>query len=148
MPQAQPTSSVVTEVAYTSPLKRLGPALGTSKPADRGDRSAAGEAAVLNVERGFSGMQVYREICLDGQDPDFRPAENIYSSFVSGAVSSREITLARRLHALAPGLTPRSVLEKFAAVQMIDVHLPTMDSGPNEGSEARFAPMSRRWARC
>jgi hypothetical protein len=31
------------------------------------------------------------------------------------------------LHGLAPGLTPRSVLEKFAAVQMIDVHLPTTD---------------------
>jgi hypothetical protein len=37
------------------------------------------------------------------------------------------VTLARRLHALAPGLTPRAVLEKFAAVQMIDVHLPTTD---------------------
>jgi hypothetical protein len=28
---------------------------------------------------------------------------------------------------LAPGLTPRSVLEKLAAMQMIDVHLPTTD---------------------
>ena len=28
---------------------------------------------------------------------------------------------------MAPGLTPRSVLEKFAAVQMIDLHLPTTD---------------------
>ena len=37
------------------------------------------------------------------------------------------VTLARRLRALAPGLTPRSVLEKFAAMQMIDVHLPTTD---------------------
>ena len=37
------------------------------------------------------------------------------------------ITLHRRLHALAPGLTARSALEKFAAVQMIDVHLPTTD---------------------
>jgi hypothetical protein len=37
------------------------------------------------------------------------------------------VTLAWRLHALAPGLTPRSVLEKFAAMQMIDVHLPTTD---------------------
>jgi hypothetical protein len=37
------------------------------------------------------------------------------------------VTLARRLHALAPGLTPRSVLEKFAAMQMIGVHLPTTD---------------------
>ncbi len=35
--------------------------------------------------------------------------------------------LQRRLHALAPGLTARSALEKFAAVQMIDVHLPTTD---------------------
>jgi transposase len=36
-------------------------------------------------------------------------------------------TLRRRLQALAPGLTPRSVLDKFAAVQMIDVHIPTTD---------------------
>ena len=36
-------------------------------------------------------------------------------------------TLARRLHALAPGLSPRSVIEKFAAMQMIDVHVPTTD---------------------
>jgi hypothetical protein len=30
---------------------------------------------------------------------------------------------------LAPGLTTRSALEKFAAVQMVDVHVPTTD-GP------------------
>jgi transposase len=28
---------------------------------------------------------------------------------------------------LAPGLTPRSLLEKFAAIQMLDVHFPTSD---------------------
>ena len=28
---------------------------------------------------------------------------------------------------LAPGLTPRSVLEKFGTMQMLDVHLPTTD---------------------
>src|SRR5277367_5923302 len=38
-----------------------------------------------------------------------------------------QVTLQLRLHALAPGLTARSALEKFAAVQMIDVHLPTTD---------------------
>ncbi len=38
------------------------------------------------------------------------------------------VTLGHRLHSLAPGLTPRSVLEKFAALQMIDVHLPTTDN--------------------
>jgi len=37
------------------------------------------------------------------------------------------ITLGRRLRDLAPGLTPRSVLEKLRAMQMIDVHLPTTD---------------------
>jgi len=36
--------------------------------------------------------------------------------------------LGRRLRALAPGLTPRSVLEKFAAVQMIDLQIPTTDA--------------------
>lgn len=37
------------------------------------------------------------------------------------------ITLHRRLYALAPGLTARRALEKFSAVQMIDVHVPTTD---------------------
>jgi hypothetical protein len=37
------------------------------------------------------------------------------------------VTLRRRLRDLAPGLTPRAVLEKFSAIQMIDVHLPTTD---------------------
>jgi hypothetical protein len=37
------------------------------------------------------------------------------------------ITIGRRLNGLAPGLTPRSIFEKFAAVQMIDVHIPTTD---------------------
>jgi hypothetical protein len=37
------------------------------------------------------------------------------------------ITLGRQLKALAPGLTARSALEKFAAVQMVDVHIPTTD---------------------
>ncbi len=37
------------------------------------------------------------------------------------------VTIGRRLNGLAPGLTPRSIFEKFAAVQMIDVHIPTTD---------------------
>jgi hypothetical protein len=37
------------------------------------------------------------------------------------------VTLGKRLAALAPGLTARTALEKFAAMQMIDVHLPTTD---------------------
>ena len=35
------------------------------------------------------------------------------------------VCLRQRLQAVAGGLTSRAVLEKFCAVQMIDVHLPT-----------------------
>jgi hypothetical protein len=47
--------------------------------------------------------------------------------FIAFLAYCLHVTLKRRLHALAPGLTPRSALEKFAAVQMIDVHVPTTD---------------------
>jgi hypothetical protein len=47
--------------------------------------------------------------------------------FMAFMVYALHVTLRRRLRDLAPGLTPRSVLEKFGAVQMIDVHLPTTD---------------------
>ena len=47
--------------------------------------------------------------------------------FIAFLAYCMQVTLTRRLHALAPGLTARSALEKFAAIQMIDVHLPTTD---------------------
>lgn len=47
--------------------------------------------------------------------------------FIAFLAYCLQVTLTRRLRDLAPGLTARSVLEKFAAVQMIDVHLPTTD---------------------
>ena len=37
------------------------------------------------------------------------------------------VTLKNRLQALAPGLTPKAVLETLAAIQMLDVWLPTTD---------------------
>ncbi len=37
------------------------------------------------------------------------------------------VTLKQRLQALAPGLTPRAVLEKLATIQMLDVCFPTTD---------------------
>lgn len=37
------------------------------------------------------------------------------------------VTLRRRLQRHAPGLTPRAVLEKLAAIQMLDVSFPTTD---------------------
>jgi len=47
--------------------------------------------------------------------------------FVAFIAYCLHVTLRRRLHKLAPGLTPRAVLEKFKTIQMIDVHLPTTD---------------------
>ncbi len=47
--------------------------------------------------------------------------------FIAFLAYCLHVTLGRRLKALAPGLTPRSVFEKFAAVQMIDVLIPTAD---------------------
>jgi hypothetical protein len=53
-----------------------------------------------------------------------RVEAHIFVAFMAYAL---HVTLRRRLQDLAPGLTPRAVLEKFRAVQMIDVHLPTTD---------------------
>ena len=47
--------------------------------------------------------------------------------FIAFMAYCMHVTLRRRLRDLAPGLTPQSVLEKFGAMQMIDVHLPTTD---------------------
>jgi Transposase DDE domain len=61
--------------------------------------------------------------------PIFHQKENRVEAhlFVSFLAYCLHVTLGQRLRTLAPGLTPRSVLEKFAAVQMIDIHLPTTD---------------------
>lgn len=47
--------------------------------------------------------------------------------FVAFLAYCLQVTLKHRLRALAPGLTPRAALEKLAAMQMVDVHLPTSD---------------------
>lgn len=57
------------------------------------------------------------------QDPA-RIEAHIFVSFLAYCL---HVTLGRWLHGLAPGLTSRSVLEKFAAIQMVDVHIPTTD---------------------
>ena len=59
--------------------------------------------------------------------PIFHQEERRAHIFIAFLAYCLQVTLQRRLHALAPGLTARSALEKFAAVQMIDVHLPTTD---------------------
>jgi transposase len=47
--------------------------------------------------------------------------------FISFLAYCLQVTLKARLRNLAPGLTPRAVLEKVTTLQMLDVHLPTTD---------------------
>lgn len=55
---------------------------------------------------------------------DSRIEAHIFVSFLAYCLY---ITLGQRLRALAPGLTPRAVLEKMSAIQMVDVWVPTTD---------------------
>ena len=48
--------------------------------------------------------------------------------FIAFLAYCLHVTLGHRLKHLAPGLTTRSALEKFSAVQMIDVRIPTTDA--------------------
>jgi transposase len=47
--------------------------------------------------------------------------------FVAFLAYCLHVNLRAHLRRLAPGLTARAVLEKFAAIQMLDVHFPTTD---------------------
>jgi len=47
--------------------------------------------------------------------------------FVSFLAYCLQVSLRAQLRPLAPGLTPRSVLDKFSEIQMLDVHFPTTD---------------------
>jgi transposase len=55
---------------------------------------------------------------------DHRIEAHIFVAFIAYCL---QVTLKQRLRALAPGLTPRAVLEKLKTMQMVDVHLPTTD---------------------
>lgn len=49
---------------------------------------------------------------------------HIFVAFLSYCL---HVTLRKKLQALASGLTPRAILEKFMAMEMVDVHFPTTD---------------------
>ena len=77
--------------------------------------------AVEEAFKNLKGDLAIRPIFHQHED---RVEAHIFVSFLAYCL---HVTLTERLRMLAPGLTARSVLEKFAAVQMIDVHLPTTD---------------------
>jgi hypothetical protein len=76
------------------------------------------------VEEAFKNLKGDLAIRPIFHQEEARVEAHIFIAFLAYCL---QVTLKRRLHALAPGLTPRSVIEKFSALQMIDVHVPTTD---------------------
>jgi hypothetical protein len=75
------------------------------------------EAAFRTLKSELGLRPIYHQL-------ENRVEAHILVAFLAYALS---VTLRQRLQALAPGLTPRAVLEKLATIQMLDVCLPTTD---------------------
>ena len=79
---------------------------------------------LTEIEQAFKELKSDLAIRPIYHQKDERIEAHIFVAFVAYCL---QVTLKHRARSLAPGLTPRAILEKFAAVQMVDVHLPTVD---------------------
>jgi Transposase DDE domain len=79
---------------------------------------------LVEVEAAFKTLKGDLAIRPIFHQEESRIEAHIFIAFLAYCV---HVTLGQQLKALAPGLTPRAVLEKFAAVQMIDLYVPTTD---------------------
>ena len=79
---------------------------------------------IVEVEAAFKTLKGDLAIRPIFHQEERRIEAHIFIAFLAYCL---HVTLGQQLKALAPGLTPRSGLEKFAAVQMIDVYVPTTD---------------------
>jgi hypothetical protein len=79
---------------------------------------------LTEVEQAFKEIKHDLGIRPVYHQKDERIEAHIFVSFIAYCL---QVTLKQRARAKAPGLTPRAIFEKFKAMQMIDVHLPTTD---------------------
>jgi len=79
---------------------------------------------LVEVEQAFKELKGDLSIRPIYHQLETRVEAHIFIAFLAYCLL---VTLKQRLKTLAPGLTPRAVLEKLAAMQMIDVELPTTD---------------------
>ena len=79
---------------------------------------------LVEVEQAFKELKGDLAVRPIYHQTDVRIEAHIFVAFLAYCL---QVTLKQRLRSLAPGLTPRAMLEKMAAVQMVDVHLPTTD---------------------
>jgi transposase len=79
---------------------------------------------LVEVEQAFKTLKMDLSLRPIYHKKDERIEAHIFVAFLSYCL---QVTMQQRLKALAPGLTVRAVLEKFASIQLVDVHLPTTD---------------------
>jgi transposase len=79
---------------------------------------------LTQIEEAFKSLKGDLSVRPVFHQKDERIEAHIFVAFLAYCL---HVTLGRRLHALAPGLTARAALEKLSAISMIDVHLPTTD---------------------
>ncbi len=79
---------------------------------------------LVEVEQAFKTLKGDLAIRPVYHEREARIEAHIFIAFLAFSLHA---TLRQRLRALAPGLTPRAVTDSFAAMQMIDVHIPTTD---------------------
>ena len=79
---------------------------------------------LVEIEQAFKELKNDLSVRPIHHQLETRIEAHIFVAFLAYCLM---VTLKQRLKALAPGLTPRAVLEKLAAIQMIDVELPTTD---------------------
>lgn len=79
---------------------------------------------LVEIEAAFKCLKSDLAIRPIHHQLEARVEAHIFVAFLAYCLSA---TLAQRLRAYAPGLTPRAVLEKLSSIQLIDVKLPTTD---------------------
>lgn len=79
---------------------------------------------LVEVESAFKNLKDDLRLRPIFHRKEHRIQAHIFVAFLSYCL---QVTLRGHLRALAPGLTARAVLDKFAAMQMVDVHFPTTD---------------------
>lgn len=79
---------------------------------------------LVEVEAAFKNLKDDLQLRPIHHQLEHRIEAHIFVAFLAYCL---HVTLRARLKPLAPGLTPRAVLDKLAAVQMLDVHFPTTD---------------------
>jgi len=79
---------------------------------------------LTHIEAAFKALKSELGIRPIYHQLEHRVEAHIFVAFLAYCLL---VTLKSRLEALAPGLTPRAVLEKLSTIQMLDVWLPTTD---------------------